>query len=271
MTDPTQLAPVHQPGTFVNSAGVTVQGSGASLTHFQKNDEGYLVAVGEGGSWTDMRWGQILIIDGVEYEWGLPIYGSVFDADGFPDGPTSKIVGQGLPDFSFGLGHQVTAGLFTISAQLNGQVGGQIFNQAKARSMNRLNHAILDNYGKPDYMKKTIDYYIQAETCCDPDEGNYGGLTSNETTAFQSWIEPGTFFKLAELRVAYRFAQGLPLLRKLGMSGGSLSFATRDLFTITKYSGYDPEVSNPDNTTGRVDRAVSPNTRNVTLQLRLSF
>ncbi len=271
LTDKSQLAPVHQAANFVNSTGATVTGSGAADTHFQVNDEGWLVAVGPGGSWTDMRWGQEFIIDGIEYEWGLPIYGTVYDADGLPDGTASRIIGNGLPDFSFGFGNQLSLGRWTVSVQTLGQVGGHIFNQAKVRSMNRLNHAVLDQVGKPDYLKKTIDYYIQAETCCDPDEGNYGGLTSNETTAFESWIESGTFLKLNELRIAYRMDQGLPILRKLGMTGGSIAFATRDLFTITRYSGYDPQVSNPGNTTGRVDRAVSPNTRSMTVQLRLNF
>ncbi len=271
MMDNSELAPVHQCGSFLNSAGATVQGGCTADTHFQLNDEGYLVAVGPGGSWTDMRWGQEFEIDGVEYEWGLPIYGTRFDSDGLPDGPASKVLGNGLPDVSFGFGNQVTAGRFTFSLQTVGQLGGRIFNQAKVRAMNREDHVILDNFGKPDYLKKTIDYYIQGETCCDPDEGNYGGLTSGEVLAYPLFVENGTFLKLSELRIAYRMDQGLPLLRKLGMTSGSIALASRDLFTLTNYSGYDPQVSNPDNTSGRVDRAVAPNYRNLTIQLRLNF
>jgi TonB-linked SusC/RagA family outer membrane protein len=264
MTDKSQLSPRHQ-------------ASGAAETHFDINDEGYVIAVGAGGKWTDMRWGQEIVVDNIEYEWGLPIFGTIFDSDGFPDGPESKVIGQGLPDFSFGFGNQLVAGPFTVSAQTVGQVGGRILNQAMIRAMNRQNHAILDQGGKPDYMKKTIDYYIQGESCCDPNnqgifEGNYGGITSGEVLGYPRFTESGTFLKLSELRVAYRLDEGLPLLSRLGMTGGSLALVARDLFTISPYSGYDPQVGGTtSSTTARVDRAVAPNYRSITAQLRLFF
>jgi hypothetical protein len=259
MTDKSELAPVHI-------------ASGTADTHFAVNDEGLLVAVGPNGKYTDMRWGQVFDIDGIEYEWGLPIYGTVFDSDGLPDGRRSKVLGNGLPDFSFGFGNQLQVGDWSLSVQTVGQVGGKIFNQAMVRAMNRGNHAILDNYGKPDYLKKTIDYYTQAETCCDPDEGNYGGLTSEEVLAYPRFMESGTFLKLNEVRLAYRLDEGLPLLRGLGMTGGSVALVARDLLTWTNYSGYDPQVSGTTSaTTARVDRAVSPNYRSFTAQLRLFF
>jgi TonB-linked SusC/RagA family outer membrane protein len=259
MTDKSQLSPLHI-------------ASGTADTHFAVNDEGVLVAVGPNGRYTDMRWGQVFEIDGIEYEWGLPIYGTVFDPDGFPDGTHSKVIGNGLPDFSFGFGNQLQIGDWSMSMQTVGQVGGKIFNQAMVRAMNRGNHAILDQTGKPDYLKKTIDYYTQAETCCDPDEGNYGGLTSEEVLGYPRFMENGTFLKINEVRLAYRLDEGLPLLRGLGMTGGSIALVARDLLTWTNYSGYDPQVSGTTAaTTARVDRAVSPNYRSFTAQLRLFF
>ena len=150
-------------------------------------------------------------------------------------------------------------------------------NQAKIRAMNRQNHAILDQGGKPDYLKKTIDYYIQGEVCCGSRNtgvfvGNYSGLTSGEVLGFPQFMESGTFLKLNELRIAYRMSEGLPLLARLGMTGGNIALVARDLFTISPYSGYDPQVGGTTSaTTARVDRAVQPNYRSITAQLRLFF
>jgi hypothetical protein len=56
------------------------------------------------------------------------------------------------------------------------------------------------------------------------------------------------------------------------MTGGSVALVARDLLTWTNYSGYDPQVSGTTSaTTARVDRAVSPNYRSFTAQLRLFF
>ncbi len=264
VTDKSQLSPLHI-------------ASGAADTHFQVNDEGYLVGVGAGGKYTDMRWGQTFVVDNIRYEFGLPIFAGIYDADGYAEAEDSKVVGQGLPDFSFGFGNQLSIGNLSIAAQTVGQIGGQIYNQAKLRAMNRNNHAVLDQAGKPDYLKKTLDYYVQGIACCDADaagvhEGNYGGLSSALVFVYPYFIENASFVKLSELRIAYRLNQGLPLLRKLGMTSGSIALVGRDLITIDSYSGYDPQISgSTDATTARVDRAVAPNYRNFTAQIRLVF
>jgi TonB-linked SusC/RagA family outer membrane protein len=235
---------------------------------FDINDEGFLVAVGPGGSWTDMRFGQTVNVDGINYGWGLPILAGVYDEDGDRVGNRVKILGQGLPDFSFGFGNQVTAGKWSVSMQTLGQVGGVIFNQAMVRSINRETHIVLDQGGKPDYLKKTIAYYINGIS----GSSGSGGLTANAINAFDYFIEGGSFLKISELRVAYRLDAGLPILRNLGMTSGSVALVTRDLYTFSNYSGYDPQVSGSTNvTTARVDAAALPNYRNITASIRLIF
>ena len=259
VTNLNELSPIHHTSGTIN-------------THFDRNDEGYIVAVGPNGSYTDGRWGQILEIDGIDYEFGLPIGASTFTSEGFPNGHASKVIAQGLPDFSFGFGNQVRVGDWALSAQTLGQVGGKIFNQARQRGLNRDNPAELDQRGKPDYLKKTIDYYTQGMDCCDPDEGNSGGLTGGGVLGYPHFMESGTFLKLSELRLSYRLNEGLPVLRRLGMTGGSIALVGRDLFTITNYTGYDPQVSGTTAaTTARIDRATAPNYRSVSAQLRVFF
>jgi hypothetical protein len=247
--------------------------SGTAQTHFVTNDDGYLVAVGENSTWTDARWGQNLNIDGINYQWGMPMTAGTFNSDGSFLAEWNGVIGQGLPDFSFGFGNQLVAGRFTMSLQTVGQVGGDIFNQSKMRAMNRNNHAFLDQYGKPEYAKKPIQYYTQTVQQNNSLAGRNSGLTGGRVVAYPWLLESGTFLKISELRVQYRIDQGLPLLRNLGMTSGSIALVARDLYTFTNYTGYDPQVAGTTQvTTARVDISdAPPNYRNVTAQIRLVF
>jgi hypothetical protein len=247
--------------------------SGTAETHFVRNDEGYLVPVGANATWTDGRWGETLVIDGITYTWGLPLTAGVFNSDGSFAGEWNGVIGQGLPEFSFGFGNQIIAGRFTVSLQTVGQVGGDIFNQAKMRAMNRGNHPLLDQYGKPDHLKKPITYYTSSVSQGNNLSGRSSGLTGNRVIAYPWLLENGTFLKVSELRVAYRLDSGLPLLRRLGMTSGQIALITRDLLTLTNYSGYDPQVSGTTQvTSARVDESDKPpNYRNITAQIRLIF
>ncbi len=59
-----------------------------------------------------------------------------------------------------------------------------------------------------------------------------------------NWIEPADFFKLRELSLNYRFHDLLP---KLGLANFlkdlQVTFSGRNLWTISRYSGPDPEVN----------------------------
>lgn len=246
--------------------------SGTALTHFDTNDEGMLVPVGPNSSWTDMRWGQPVRIDGINYSWGLPLTAGTFNSDGGYSGTWNGVIGQGLPDFSFGFGNQVNFGRLSASVQTVGQVGGDIFNQAKMRAMNREVHEILDQAGKPDHNKKPISFYVNGLSDNNSSSGRYGGITGGRVIAYPHFLEPGTFLKVSELRVAYRLDEGLPFLRTLGMTGGTIALVTRDLFTLTRYTGYDPQVSGTNTvTSARVDVTTAPNYKNISASIRLVF
>jgi hypothetical protein len=70
--------------------------------------------------------------------------------------------------------------------------------------------------------------------------GFYNGLDANDY-----FVENGSYAKLKELSLSYTLAN--EQLRRLGFLRGvrelRLSFIARNLFTITHYSGLDPEVS----------------------------
>ena len=82
------------------------------------------------------------------------------------------------------------------------------------------------------------------------------------------WVESSDFFKLRSASVTF----DLPSRFILGARSGSIAFAGRNLWTSTKYTGTDPEVSDQrDDTFARRDYYVFPPSRSFTMTLRLGF
>lgn len=77
------------------------------------------------------------------------------------------------------------------------------------------------------------------------------------------WLEDASFCRLKNLTVAYDLPR--PVLNKMGLKGLQLHFTGRNLWTITKFSGYDPEpLSN-------MVQFQFPNTRQFEFGLEVSF
>jgi hypothetical protein len=133
-------------------------------------------------------------------------------------------------------------------------VGGNIYNQNNQRSYQYNRSSDVDQTGKPDSLKKTVDYYALV----------YNG------NAIEDWfVEPGGFVKLRELSVKYQIPRRL-LSRVPGNRGVGASFSLigRNLKTWTRYKGYDPEVGTVIN---RLDSYDYPQYRNFTGVFQIQF
>jgi hypothetical protein len=198
----------------------------------------------------------------------MPLRAGVYNVDGDRTGNATVPLGQGLPKFNYGLGNQITLGNWTGHMQIVGQVGGLIFNREAMSRYDLGVHEDVDQTGKPIYAKKPFNYYDSGVT----GSSGAGGLTMNGTNANNWFVEDGGYLKVSELRVSYRLDAGLPILRRIGMTSGQIAVAARNLFTISGYSGIDPQIGGSDNaTTARVDNTSYPRYRSFTAQLRLIF
>jgi hypothetical protein len=64
--------------------------------------------------------------------------------------------------------------------------------------------------------------------------GGNSGATSR-------WVEDGSFFRLKTITLSYNFSPDL--IRSIGFNKIRVYFTGVNLFTITNYTGYDPEVA----------------------------
>jgi TonB-dependent starch-binding outer membrane protein SusC len=87
------------------------------------------------------------------------------------------------------------------------------------------------------------------------------------------WIEDGSYVRLKYITLAYRFPR--PWVQRLKLSGVDAFFTANDLFTFTKYTGADPEISltpfGNDPAFIGVDRGLNPRSRGYTLGINFRF
>lgn len=185
-------------------------------------------------------------------------------------------IGDVNPDFNSGLSTNATYKSVSLSGTLTWVKGGNIYNYTRQWPFNELRDAVTDQSGKPS-----------AGTCplvaVDP---NCPYKTGRKTVAYYSsfynnfdpssyFVEDGSYWRLRELSVNWELPQKWVALLPAGdFHGARLGIVGRNLWTHTKYSGYDPDVTGPGGGNPfayRVDYFTYPAYRTFTGMLELRF
>ena len=231
----------------------------ARASEFDVNDEGLLVWVGLDASGQPKQytqgevatggWGSSATIGTGSYGWGLPI--KLRDSTG---SDAIVRIGDGNPDYHWGVSNSVSWNNFDLYALVDAQVGGQNYNQTNQRMYQWAKSADVDQTGKAQELKKPIEYYVALYAANDPTD---------------YFVEDASFVKLREVSVRYRIG-GRPLswFSRFGATGASISLIGRNLFTVTDYKGYDPEVGG---TLVRLDSFDYPRYRTFTGSIEFIF
>ncbi len=242
---------------FIRGAGELPESAAARASEFAVNDEGLLVWVGPGNTFREGEakrlWGTSATIGTQNYSWGMPI--PLRDAAG-----NSRVVriGDGTPDFHVGFSNNVQWRGFSFYGLLDAVVGGDVYNQTNQRMYQWARSGDVDQAGKPQELKKPVEYYVNLYSAADPTD---------------YFVEDASFVKLRELSVRYRFgARALGPLSRLGARGVSVGLIGRNLLTWTDYKGYDPEVAGDDDAPlVRIDSFAYPRYRTLTGNIQIEF
>ena len=138
--------------------------------------------------------------------------------------------------------------------------GGDVYNRNVQWNTIANRSAIVDQAGKAEADKKTVNYYASL-------------YNVNENMDF--WVEDGSYMKLREVSLSYtirekqltNFASGFFKEFKLSAIG-------RNLFGFDNYTGWDPEVASYDGGTQQyfsVDYGVYPNQSSYSFSVQLKF
>lgn len=138
-------------------------------------------------------------------------------------------IGDANPDFNVSVNSTFNYKRFVVNALVDWTQGGDLYNGTRQWPFFDNRDRVYDQRGKPEEEKKPQLYY----------NFFYNGLNG-----IDYFIESATYVKLKELSVNYTFTRDQ--LRSVGLGGLSelrVGVIGRNLFTITDYSGYDPEVT----------------------------
>ena len=161
-----------------------------------------------------------------------------------------QYLGNALPKYFLGWSNTVRFKNWDLSAVFTGQFDYKILNEARVF-----------------YENNSIAYNRLQSTLKAP----YGNRTLSSTqkqTAVSYHLENGDFFKLTNLTLGYT----VPLKKNKFVEQIRAYFSCENLFTITKYKGLDPELSNGDIwSPGIESRSNYPTVRSYTIGLNITF
>ncbi|MDD4032797.1 MAG: TonB-dependent receptor [Bacteroidales bacterium] len=167
------------------------------------------------------------------------------------------VIGNPNPDFTYGMNTTFTYKKLSLNLFFYGSYGNDILN---ANLIKETSSHTSNNIRR--------EAYIQAWRETAP--GNtYPRLGYRFQEVSDRFIEDGSFFRLSSLTFSYR----IPFERVNWLNSIDLSITGHNLFTITKYSGYNPEVNSFSNDPTRIgiDFGGYPCTKSVSFGLSLTF
>lgn len=177
------------------------------------------------------------------------------------------------PDFNASFTSTLRFKGFSAYALLDWTQGGKIYNATRQWPFFEYRDRVYDQSTKPAVNcagttdpahcpfstgKKPIAYY----------QAIYNGINP-----IDFFVEPGTYVKIKEINVSYTFSRSALQALHLSVNNLRIGVIGRNLFTFTKYSGYDPEVAglSGDPFTFRVDGFSYPNYRTFTGFMEINF
>jgi len=179
--------------------------------------------------------------------------------DGVINAEDEVIIGDPNPDYIFGITNSFSYKNFDLSFYIYGVMGNDIRNiqrmqigQGGMRSDNCLSYLLTEAWS-PSNTKADVPM-LNAKN---------NGLDQNSSY----FIEDGSFIRFSSLTLGYT------LPRSKGLQNGRVFISARNLFTITDYRGYDPEVNlrGQDIIERGNDFNAYPNSRSLTVGFSLSF
>ena len=160
------------------------------------------------------------------------------DGNGTLDDGDRVILGNGLPDFNFGLNLSATYKNWDFSIYTHGVLGMDILSYSKMR-FSIMNPS--DDSWTPALLKDSYDN-MWSESNPNATLPRLTRLDDNKNSRISdAWIENGNFLKISNIQVGYNFPKSL--ISHVGLSAARAYFAVQNLCTISPYNKYgDPEV-----------------------------
>ncbi|UZO81438.1 TonB-dependent receptor [Aquimarina sp. ERC-38] len=156
------------------------------------------------------------------------------NGDGTVDADDITNIGNPIPDFTYGLNFNADYKNFDFTVNFNGVQGNEIYN------LSRYYNILWQDGGK---LTEVLDSWTPTNTDTSIPRATVSDGQDNKAPS-SFFVEDGSYLRLKTLEVGYNFPEsviGDKLIKNL-----RLSLNVQNVFVITSYSGYDPDVSSTD-------------------------
>jgi TonB-linked SusC/RagA family outer membrane protein len=186
--------------------------------------------------------------------------------DGVINSDDRQYCGNPFPDFEYGLRLSLNWNELDFSMFLQGTQGNKIYNGIRAYQ-----DAVRINV---NYSTATLDSYTFNPESDFP-RLNLTDPNGNGEANSDRFLEDGSYLRLKDIQLGYTIPENL-LLNKLSPKARlRVYFGAQNLFTITKYNGYNPDIGGGGYSEGLggrgVDYSVYPLSKSYHFGLQLNF
>lgn len=199
--------------------------------------------------------------EGVDPETGNMIYADI-NENGYRDSGDRTVIGNALPDFTYGMTNSLSYENFSLSFFLQGSQGNDIYNASR-----------IDTEGMFDTKNQSTRVLARwkrpgMETSIP--RASSEGDTQNVLTSSR-FVEDGSYLRLKNVTLTYNLNSNW--IKDLKLSSANIYATASNLFTLTKYSGYDPEVNYGGNsgTVLGIDYGTYPQSKSFIFGLNVTF
>ncbi len=170
------------------------------------------------------------------------------NGDGVINNKDQTFIGNPEPKFTFGFGNTFSYKGFDLTFQFSGSYGNKVVNYARrwleitGSTSNQLRTVLdyarlqkIDANGPDDYR----NYIVTNTNTIQPRLSTESGANNNFRMS-DKYVEDGSYIRLQNVSLSYTLPK--QWLKNIFLSNVKVYCNIQNLFTITKYKGFDPEV-----------------------------
>lgn len=210
-----------------------------------------------------------------KYKYALPAEGEPkpgdlmfrdLNSDGVINDQDRTIIGKAVPDFTYSFGAELYYRNFDFSVFLYGIQNADIYNTLR-RDIECVEAQDLDHNKSADWAQNYWTPENKSTKYLRPGQND----TNKNTRLSSWWVEDASFLRLKDIQMGYTLPRRV--VEKSGLSKARLYISAMNLYTFTRYVGYDPEspLESDDPRTPGVDANAYPIPRNFTAGIQIDF
>lgn len=178
------------------------------------------------------------------------------NGDGYLDDNDKVLMGNALPDLDFGLNINATYKNFDLNLFFNGKSGMKMYNGAKMFLYRFFRSTDLNNAWTPETPNSPVFRLSNEDANANQRASDY-------------FLEDASFVRLRNIQIGYTLPSDL--IRKAFINKLRIYVGAYNLFTVTGYTGFDPDLSSGGIFSRGVDRGYYPISRSFVAGLNLGF